>query len=63
MDNLIANKGLVSGKIAVSVGGQVFHIPADKYGELLRILSNWNAIGEAGSNISTQYPGKQLLQG
>lgn len=57
---------ILSDKIVVNVAGQVFQIPSEKMGELLRILSSWNSIQTQESSVnqvSPKYNGKQLIQG
>lgn len=57
---------ILSDKIVVNVAGQVFQIPSEKMGELLRILSSWNSIQTQESSANQtgpRYNGKQLIQG
>ena len=55
---------MLSNKIKVTVAGQIFEVPAEKQGELLRLLAAWQAISVSeNQNNSQRYDGLRLING
>lgn len=60
-------QNVISNRIRVSVGSQVFEIPSEKVGELMSLLSKWQALGVSENTNSNsndpRWHGKSLIFG
>lgn len=60
------NKNIISNRIRISVGNQVFEIPSEKVGELMMLLSKWQALG-VSENVNNpndpKWLGRNLIFG
>lgn len=60
------NDNIISNRIKVTVGGQVFEIPAEKAQSLLAMLGQWQSIATENTQTQSNNPnwkGKTLLFG
>lgn len=65
VNSKLHNMIIGSTKTRVTVGNQVFEIPAEKTAELFQILSKWQSIAvtEANPSPPLHYQGRSLING